>query len=101
MSLKYFFCILLIITSFIAGLILISIQKNLIFFNFNTNQIINIKTQNQTSFSKKNIVLWFWQNEQWRSEQNVILWGQDTANNLTNLVQNWLILMTEEQIIKN
>jgi len=101
MSLKKLGYSLLALASFVAGLVLISIQKNFIILNFNTTKLANHQTQTQTNFTKKNITLWFWQNEQWHSEQTIILWGQDSANNLTSLVQNWLALATEEQIIKN
>lgn len=76
-------------------------QKNLIILNFNHNKITNAKMQNKTNFAKKNITLFFWQNEQWQSEKNEILWEQDCASNLNNLVQNWLVLLKEEQMTKD
>lgn len=101
MSVKNLGYSLLAIISLIAGLILIAIQKNLIILNFKTNQLASYQPKSTASYFKKTVTLYFWQNEQWQVEKNDILWQQDSASNLTNLIQNWLLLASEEQIIKN
>ncbi len=99
MLIKHFFYSLLIIISFLAGIVLISLQKNLIILNFKNNTLKDTSQSYKSSCFKKNVTLYFWQNEQLKSESNQILWEQDSAKNLTNLIHNWLGLLSEEQII--
>ena len=87
--------------SFITGLLFFSIQKNLLVLNFKTYQLNNKYQEHEISHFKKLITLYFWQNEQWKSEKIEILWSQDNANNLTKLIQNWLVLLTEEQVTQD
>lgn len=91
--------IYLLFSSFIAGFGLIAIKKNWLILNFN-NQSSTMPNTHQ-KYHKKNVKIWFWKHDKWHFEENDILWGQDNATNITNLVQNWLIVLDEENITKN
>ncbi len=98
MSNKIIYIYLLFI-SFMAGIGLIAFKKNWVILNFK-HQSLNMPCV-KTSCYKKNVKIWFWKHDKWHYEQNDILWGQDSATNITNLVQNWLIVLEEEDITKN
>jgi hypothetical protein len=87
------------IACFCLGILFIVTQREWIIFNFSSERIF-IKNDKQT-FYKKNTQLFFYKNSQWKSERNDILWSSDQATNITNLIQNWLILLEEENITLN
>lgn len=87
------------IACFIMGMLLISIQKNWIVFRFSSYNLP--RKINQPSFSKKEITMFFWKNNHWNSEKTNIIWSSDQATNITNTVQNWLVLLEEEDITIN
>lgn len=97
---KYFY---ISIFCFITGALWISLQNNWIILRFKTQNIFSENLSNtpcQASHKKK-CSLWYWKNDSWSCEHNEILWGPDTANNIFNLVQNWLTLLDDEKITSN
>jgi hypothetical protein len=48
---------------------------------------------------KKSVKLYFWHNNKWQHETVQLIWSQDQSKNLEYLINNWLSLLDEEQII--
>lgn len=99
-SKNYFY---LILSCFFSGLLFIAIQKQWLILRFpTTKQFADIQTgSNKTVYHKKKIVLFCWKNDNWFSEQSEILWSNETAENITNLIQNWLTLLDDEKLTSN
>lgn len=49
--------------------------------------------------SKHVIAVWWMKNKQWKYESEQILWSNSIPDTVFHLVQSWLALMKEEQII--
>lgn len=88
------------IVCFIVGLLFHAYQKEWIILLL-PHKTIDYQTQNsnETSFTQKNIMLFFWKNEKWQKEQNSIIWSYDMTHNIKTIINNWLILLEDEKII--
>jgi hypothetical protein len=82
---------------FLAGIVLLAIKKELIILNF--SQLNNKNKIEPVLFFKKKAIIWYTKNDCWHSEDTDLLWSQDQAQNINNLIQNWLCLLEEEKII--
>jgi len=86
----------LTVSSLLAGMLLMSLQKKWIILNFKPSYLE--QTLPKANFHKKMVSLFCWKNQTWSCEKNEILWCPDQASNLNNLIQAWLVLLEEEKI---
>lgn len=48
---------------------------------------------------KRSVKLFFWQHDTWKSEPTELLWSDDMTHTIKHMVDQWLTLMDEEQLI--
>lgn len=58
-----------------------------------------IPIMRQQAYQKKLVTLHYWKDNSWNHETNEIIWLDNTAENLQRLLNNWLHLLEEEEII--
>lgn len=92
-SLTYFLFFLFCI---FAGILFFAIQNELIIFNLSTVQKIN----QRKPANKKQVNLIFWQNNQWKTETHDLLWTNNKQQDLRCLINAWLTLLHEENIME-
>lgn len=86
------------ILSFIAlvgGIFFFAIYNKWIIFTI-SNHIK--KEEYAHAINKKNVSLFYFTKNKWRSEKSMLLWSHSNAENLSHLIQAWLILLDEEKI---
>lgn len=86
---------------FLMGILFISFQKQWIILTFPAIDKNTTNSYHKVACHKKKIILFCWKNDKWFSEQTEILWSDNIAENITNLTQNWLILLDDEKITSN
>lgn len=53
----------------------------------------------QSKSLKKNIMLHYWHTDAWHKEKSELLWQEDLSQNIQYLLNQWLSLLDEEQIM--
>ncbi len=48
---------------------------------------------------KKTVKLYFWHNNKWQHETIQLIWGQDQSKNVEYVINSWLSLLDQDQII--
>lgn len=85
-----FMCLLL-------SIFLFAIKKNWIIFYINTKATESKKPE----VAKKTIKNFFWRNEKWHHEDSDIIWDNNNpTRNLEHIIQNWLGILEEENIMQ-
>lgn len=89
--------IIICIATFLLSLLLFAYHKEYIIFNFHRK----IKNESRVNSSQKqNIVLHFWQQNEWHTEHASLLFSDNAISNIQQLVSRWAQLLNEEKIIK-
>jgi hypothetical protein len=89
--------ILISASCFTLGLLLFAIHQKWIIINLPSTQK-NIAMVSTTH--KKNCRLFYFHNNKWHTETSMLIWSENSADNLSLLVNQWLSLLHEEKIIK-
>lgn len=95
---KSFYMLLISFICFFIGLLSFAISQQWIIFYW-PNTTTNLPLPRHQSI-KKTVVLSFWHRNSWHHEKVELLWPQETSEQIKNLVNAWLRVLNEEQIIK-
>ena len=89
--------IIICLAAFGLSVLLFAYHREYIILNFKNNieQSSTIATA-----QKQNIILHFWQHNNWHSEQVPVLFSENSVANLQQLVSRWAQLLQEEKITK-
>ncbi len=84
--------------TFLTGILFFCFYQEWIIFHisFGTKPPVTLASGN---VKKKNVPLFFWKNNRWQKEDIEILWSQDTEKTLYQLVNRWLSLADEEEVL--
>lgn len=82
--------------AFLIGMLYFATAYEFIIFNFGLS---GIPTTQQPAIQKKQITLFYWHQDTWHKEQTELLWPPDTTDALHYLVNSWLTLLDEEQVM--
>lgn len=93
MKLRYTIICLL---SVLIGAIFFIIQQELIIINYPRTTFINNLSHTAT---KKNILLKFWHQDQWKEEQQILVWHNAIDKNIYYLINSLFTLLHDEKII--
>lgn len=92
--------LLITMTSLLAGITFFMYQQGWIVLNLpKVNGSYTLFKQDKNKLIKKNINLFFWQNEKWHKESTEIIWSDSISQNCFIIVSNWLNILDEEKII--
>ena len=86
-------------------IILFSLLTSLIiFFYFNEIIILNfpktsLKKELLETAQRKTLNLFFWKDNRWHKDEIYVLWSKNINQNIFQIINNWLSLIDEEQII--
>lgn len=91
----------MIFLCFFIGLTFHAYQKEwiILLLPHQTDDFQNKEETKNTSFSQKNIMLFFWKHEEWQKEKISIIWSPDLAINIKTITNNWITLLEDEKII--
>ncbi|MFC1845679.1 hypothetical protein ACFLX2_00970 [Candidatus Dependentiae bacterium] len=92
--------ILLSLLSLIVGALYLALSQGWILFHYPSYKTQTEQTSANLRAEKKQVKLIFWHQNKWQSESVEILVTQDPAQTLQHLVNNWLSLLDEEQLMK-
>ena len=91
--------IVLALVSLFFSFLFFAIYNNWIIFRSSSyksevnQQITNVKAK------KSDVYLYYWQNNKWQHEKVSILFTGDKAKNIKYLINNWLTLLDEEEVM--
>ena len=88
---------IILIASFITGMFFYGIYQELIIIHFGTFKKTVI--QETKKAERKVIDLHFWKNNSWKKESVQIMWSEDKAATLHYIVNQWLNVLDEEEIL--
>lgn len=89
---SYFFITLF---SFLLALLVFAYQKEFIIIRIGTKQTT---VEDITHAYKKNVILFYWNND-WHTEEVPVLLSNHTISNLQHVITQWLQLLNEERIL--
>lgn len=77
----------------------------ILFFAF-YNQWIIVKlpyttthlSEKSSLIKKKEVTFFYFHNEKWKTEKQELLWTENSAQNITQLINTWLTILDEERI---
>lgn len=58
------------------------------------------KSEQQLTINKQKVHLVYWHNDQWNTEDTEIIWSDDYAHNIKLLINKWLTLLDEDNIMQ-
>ena len=83
--------------TFLIALLLFAYQKEFVILNFATK----VPMQETPSVAqKKKTAFFFWHQNAWHTEEIPLLFTADTSNNMQQLINRWMQLIQEENIVK-
>jgi len=91
--------IIISIITFLLGLLFFAFYNNWIIFYYPSykaevsRQIRSMKT------TKKELCLMYWHHKKWNKEKVNLLWSGDKSQNIQYLLNSWLNLLDEEQVV--
>lgn len=90
---------LTIISAFLVGVFCFAIYNNWIIFRYPSYKSEVKAFVSRIKVDKKQVELVYWHNKKWNKEKISMLWTADKAANIQYLVNNWLNLLDEEQVM--
>ncbi|MFC1842729.1 hypothetical protein ACFLYU_03675 [Candidatus Dependentiae bacterium] len=85
---------------FLIGALFFAVYHGWILFSFPSYKSAVRKTIIQMRPEKKDVMLHYWHNKKWCSEKVNLLWSQDKSKNIKYVVNSWLNLLEEEEIME-
>jgi hypothetical protein len=83
------------VVSFCIGIIFFAYTYEYLLFRWSQP----IPVTQKTIETKKIITLHYWKEHQWYKESQEIIWSQDQSSNIQRLLNYWLRLLTEHNVI--
>jgi len=84
---------------FILGIFLCAVYNNWIIFSYPSYKRNTKNLLAQNHVQKKPVALHYWHREKWHSEQTPLIWSNNTTQNVSYLINTWLTLLDEEDIM--
>jgi hypothetical protein len=88
-----------IILSLGIGMLLYTWHRGWIVIKLPATQQVTHQEEPTQKNLKKNVMLSYWHNDKWQRENVELIWTTDTAKTIEYLLNNWLSLLDEEQVI--